>query len=506
MTRDTLRRRRGASSNNATSTGVTATASPSGNGSATASRGVNASAAPSANNGAEQTPKTVEQVLKEEEASFSNFLKLSALLVFVFFYMIRTTALPPNRRVYAVIVDAGSTGTRAQIFEFVHNLTTDRLELRGTKMHSIKKSIAALGTGVGGTGNQFFKPLIESVKKGVPGIRRRRRTPIKLGATAGLRLLGEDAAELALHHARKALNSTDFLFHEDYVSIMDSRDEAKHGWTTVNYLLGRIGPEATEPPVATLELGGGSTQFVHPATSTDELDKEDGVSHLVSVDVLGESHQVMASSHLGLGLLSFTKMLYTSFETEGVLIEGNPCFRLGKTFKDKMLKLGGEGSEETRRVTIIGDGDFDRCVASSEIVIAHAVEKGDTIPPLPKDTVAYAFAFFYDRTVGYGMSAEPTKEEFLRKGKQLCEEPESARSPGQLSKQDEDGACAEFSYVYALIKLLTSDFSPEHNVKVRFEQYVDGHMLGWALGAALDAVEPTIHHQIAVDDEPLTIS
>lgn len=450
--------------------------------------------------------KTVDQLVQEEEKSFSQFIGLCGIVTVVFIFLIRSTKLPPPRQVFAVMIDAGSTGTRAQIFKFIHDEHQDRLVLNGTEMHTIKKSIAALGTGMGGTGPQFFRPLLDKAKKSVPGLRRRKRTPIILRATAGLRMLGGDAANLALQHSRDALNASGFFFSEEYAGILDPRQEAIYGWTSVNHLLGRIGvgedfAPKSGPPVTIMELGGASMQIVY-AQSDNETDDQDGIVKVTShkTTIGSQSYTLRVGAYHGLGLVEYSKRLYRVFDAEGVLEEGNPCFRNGKTFSDKLVRIGFDSDEEERRVTIIGDGDFDRCVASAEIVIASTLGKHNSIGKLPKNSMVYAYAFFYDRTVGFGIGSNATKSQMVKKGVELCE----GNGPG--IGNDFDEACAQYSYVYALIKTVTDNFSKERNVTVRFEQYVDGHMLGWSLGAVLDVIGPHIQSQISLDNELLIIS
>lgn len=450
--------------------------------------------------------KTVDQLVQEEEKSFTQFLGLCGIVTVIFIFLIRSTPLPPPRQVFAVMIDAGSTGTRAQIFRFIHDELQDRLVLKSTEMHTIKKSIAALGTGMGGTGAQFFRPLLDKAKKSVPGLRRRKRTPIVLRATAGLRMLGSDAADLALQHSRDALNASGFLFSEEYAGILDPRQEATYGWTSVNHLLGRIsvGEDSAStslPPVAIMELGGASLQIVHAQNDAGSL-ADDGIVKVTThkVNHGPNSYSLRVGAYHGLGLVEYMKRMYRVFDAEGVLEEGNPCFRNGKTFADKLVRIGFDSDEQERRVNIVGDGDFDRCVASAQIVIASTLGGHDSIGKFPKDSDVYAYAFFYDRTIGLGIGANATKSEMERKGKELCE------GDGTGIGADFDEACAQFSYIYALVKTVTDDFSKERNVNVRFEQYVDGHMLGWALGAVLDVIEPHMQSQISLDKEPLTMS
>lgn len=470
--------------------------------------------------------KSVPELLSEESRGMANFLALVAVVVAFFIYMVQVTDFPPPGRVYGVMIDAGSTGTRAQVFVFRRQPGRTALVLDESKMFQMKKSIAALGAGTGEGGPAFFKALLEKVKKAVPGVKRRKRTPIALRATAGLRLIGEEKAQTALVEARKALNASEFLFKEEWVSLLEEKEEAAHAWTTVNFLKGNFhgkGGEEEVEHVGALDLGGASMQVVFKQDEGDKVaDDEDEQDDSKiegddeapddeavrddepsfeeddhKVKVFGNEYSLHSTSHLGLGLFDFTKKLYTLFDREGVLEEGNPCFRKGKLFERKKLRLGVPGSEESRTVTMTGDGHFARCVASAEITIATFSKLYKKGSKLPKGKPFYAFAYFFDRTRGLGLSATPTKDELIAKGKELCETP-----PDKEVEKDFDEACAEFSYIYTLLKIFTDDFSSP-DVHILFEQFMDGHMLGWALGAMLDTVQPVMHMQLSLDTESL---
>lgn len=457
------------------------------------------------------TAKAVPDIIEEERQAMSSFLAIAMAVIAIFVYMIITTKLPPEGRVYGIMIDAGSTGTRAQVFAFHEDPSAGRLVLDSTKMFTIKKSLASLAMDPGAMGKDFFKPLLDNVKKTIPGVRRRRVTPISLHATAGLRLLGIERSERALEQARVALRESEFLFEDSWVSILDDVQEAVHGWTTVNYLTGKLHgrneKDVEKKFVGTMELGGASMQLAFQSDgsvpSVDEGSKNNPhaaswVGSISEVKVFGQSYNVYAKSQLGMGLFDFTKKLYLLFEQEGVLDIGNPCFRKGKLFENKKLRLGVPGSEESKTITTTGDGDFARCVASAELVIGsfggiQAVES-----EMASGNTFYAFAYFYDRTVKLGLPANPIKEELVAKGKRLCES-----SPDMEIEEDFDEACAEFSYIYAIVKDLTDDFSPSRKISIRFEQFVGEHMLGWALGAMLDTLEAVKHKQLALDHAPL---
>eukprot|EP00178_Gracilaria_changii_P023514 TRINITY_DN71116_c0_g1_i1.p1 TRINITY_DN71116_c0_g1~~TRINITY_DN71116_c0_g1_i1.p1 ORF type:complete len:500 (-),score=80.67 TRINITY_DN71116_c0_g1_i1:794-2293(-) len=462
-------------------------------------------------------PKSVPELLEEENASFRNFIGLAALACLFFIQMLQNMRLPLPGRVQAVMIDAGSTGTRAQVFTFRFNSTEQRMTLHSTAMFTQNQSIDQLASGT--SPKKFFKPLLDKVKKAVPGMRRRRRTPIALHATAGLRLIGEQKAEKALDLARSALNATEFLFQPDWVSVLSESDEANYAWVTTNYLLGNFDPGNDDKRfVGALELGGGSMQIVFHdngdiddyITSAPELDDSHDAAHPeqkgifpaseTHIDVFGQRYTLHARSHLGLGLVNFKNTLYGIFDHEGVLEEGNPCFRMGQKFKSAKVRIYKPSADESKVVSIVGDGDFERCVASAEIAISSASRLNDKRSHLPDRNSFYAFAYFYDKTVKFGLSSKLSKKEMIQKGKELCEEGKG----DEAAKFDE--SCAEFSYIFAVMKILTDDFS-ESKSNVTFEQYVNGHMLGWALGAVLDTLQPdVIANQIAVESESLLMT
>lgn len=493
-----VRRRRGATDSSAADSTTTSTTTE-----------VDSSPATASSSQSTQKLRTPEELITREYEALKNFGLLTTAVLMFFMYMIANTPLPPPGRVFSVVFDAGSTGTRAQVFEFRKDQSSKSLRLIDTKMFKSEKSLAALATGMSAPG-PFFKPLLTKVKKAVPGVRRKQRTPIVLRATAGLRLLGKERAERALGLARKALNSSGFLFKEEYVGVMEEEDEAALAWTTVNYLRGAFDHDSDEELVGALELGGASMQIVYQkeqgtsndeSEDTDEDEESEDAPHPAEMDsivrVMNKDYTLHTKSYLGFGLFDFLKKLYSIFESEGVLEEGNPCFRKDKVFKNKKLKFGVPGSEETRVVTFTGDGDFNRCVASAEITIGTFSDLFSKKNRLPKGKEFYAFAYFYDRTVGSGISSPVSKKHLWKKGKSLCETPED-----EFIGEARDEACVEFAYVYALLKLFTKDFSSD-GANVRIEQFIEGHMLGWALGMALETVEPVMHMQLSLDNEAL---
>ncbi|XP_014523872.1 nucleoside-triphosphatase-like, partial [Vigna radiata var. radiata] len=94
---------------------------------------------------------------------------------------------------YAVIFDAGSTGSRVHVFHFDQNL--DLLHI-GNEIEFYDKVTPGLSAYADHPENaaKSLLPLLEEAESVVPE-NLYPTTPVKLGATAGLRLLDGDASE-----------------------------------------------------------------------------------------------------------------------------------------------------------------------------------------------------------------------------------------------------------------------------------------------------------------------
>jgi hypothetical protein len=169
----------------------------------------------------------------------------------------RAAAPPSAARSFAVVFDAGSTGSRVHIFKF--SSEKGQLVL-------LEDTFKQLTPGLGDAGwaadpqraAASLQPLLDSALHTVPkelqGV-----TPVELRATAGLRLLPGSQADAILEAVRGLLLTTPFKLAADGISIMNGEDEGAFAWMTLNYLLGLTGKPVDEV-VGAVDLGGGSMQ------------------------------------------------------------------------------------------------------------------------------------------------------------------------------------------------------------------------------------------------------
>ncbi|KAM5561862.1 apyrase 2 [Rosa sericea] len=247
------------------------------------------------------------------------------LLLTTLLYLTPSSRIPiqtPASTSYAVIFDAGSSGSRVHVFSFDRNLNLlpigKDLELflqtkPGLSFYAADPRSAA----------KSLTDLLQKAEAAVPKDLRP-FTPVRVGATAGLRALGTDASNRILQAVRDLLKQTSSLNSgRDSVTVIDGTQEGSFQWVTINYLLGNLGKQYSDT-VGVVDLGGGSVQMAYAISDADAAkapklsDGED--SYVRKMSLKGTNYNLYVHSYLRYGLLAArAEILKVSDDS------GNPC-------------------------------------------------------------------------------------------------------------------------------------------------------------------------------------
>ena len=199
---------------------------------------------------------------------------------------------------YGLVFDAGSSGTRIHVYTWRTGGggAKDAFDLVSDDILKIKPGLSAYKSKPAEAGASL-RPLLDYARTKIPADQMS-STPTFLMATAGLRLVGEEAKDAILQSVCGELSNSGVLFRCEWATLLDGRDEGLFGWVTVNYLLETLYPPATSEPAGIIDLGGGSVQIVF---ETPEHGKAP-TGYTQALDFGGRKHGVYVKSHLGFGL------------------------------------------------------------------------------------------------------------------------------------------------------------------------------------------------------------
>ncbi len=168
---------------------------------------------------------------------------------------------------YGIIIDAGSTGSRAYLYSW------PRRVIEGTQPGpptTLVVSQPVMSTKGGALSEakpeaigELLTPLLAECKAFLVGKNIDiSKIPVYLGATAGMRLLPADTRESIMIATRKYFAHSGFYFKDIFSKILSGEEEGLFGWIAANYLLGHFKPESSLlETFGALDLGGASTQI-----------------------------------------------------------------------------------------------------------------------------------------------------------------------------------------------------------------------------------------------------
>ncbi|KAG5180166.1 nucleoside phosphatase family-domain-containing protein [Tribonema minus] len=192
-----------------------------------------------------------------------------AILVAALFAKATVVATTSRLFDYAIVVDAGSGGSRLYVYH-VHEDEALKLRVTATPGQSVTPGLSTFA-GKPEDAAAYLSPLFQHAMAEVPP-EQHSRTPVFIKGTAGMRLV-EEPSQLQVYDALYEALAVDAVFpfhvHRRNLDTIDGASEAYYAVLATNYLEGRV--DARLKPTAhpagvlgALDMGGASTQIIFP--------------------------------------------------------------------------------------------------------------------------------------------------------------------------------------------------------------------------------------------------
>jgi len=368
--------------------------------------------------------------------------------------------------VYAVVLDAGSTGSRVLAFSFYKNPLTGNLVLEHELFHEVKPGLSSFASNPE-AGADTITSLLSLAQERIPQDKWS-TVPVTLKATAGLRLLPTEQSEALISAVQERMDQSGF--DNRGVGMMSELDEGVFGWMTVNYLLEQL--HNPRKSYVALDLGGGSTQitFLPKYEKTFSLSP---ASFLHPIKVFTAPHTIYSHSYLGLGLMAAREAIFKYNDPEGSTSLVSPCM---VTTSPTTWEFHGKEYTISPSTTLPG---YEACMLEVQAVIDSLGV--DQCEEVPTRKIA-AFSYFHDRAVDAGLispgqSGVVTVQQFLDCAQAACSHP--AVSQGSF-------LCVDLSFIAGL---LHHGYRLAADAKLGLYKEIHGHQTSWALGAAFNMLE-----------------
>lgn len=385
-----------------------------------------------------------------------------------------------QRRIqFGIMFDAGSTGTRVHVFQFRLARDQDQSvvpELVDETFKAIKPGLSAFADDPEKC-RAGLLDLLDLAKSKVP-TQFWNSTPVFLKATAGLRLLPGDKADLLLDQVRALFQESPFLSAADSVSVLDGTDEGISAWTTVNFLLRAFPGAGASRTVGMLDLGGGSTQVTFSPKVQKTL-QSSRLDFIRSFRLFNSTYTVYTHSYLGLGLMSARLSVLggTSSDPSGGAVLLSPCLPQDffGTWEQDHINYSLRGRKTGSR--------FESCSLRVQQVLRDRVKR-----VLEPEQDFYAFSFYYDRAVDIRAIDERSGgvvsvRDYISAAKRVC--------GGEVLSPDQSPfLCLDLVYVSVLLQEL--GFNPKKQFKLA--RTIGDVETSWALGATFHYIQTLRTH------------
>ncbi|CAG2103898.1 unnamed protein product [Medioppia subpectinata] len=313
---------------------------------------------------------------------------------------------------YAVMIDAGSSGSRVHIYVWPPHSGDTRQLLQIRMLHNQlgKDVFTNISPGLSSCASdpskadQYIEPLLRFAAKNIPK-EKHRSTPLFILATAGMRLLPPQTQNAILDDLRTDIpKNFSFLFPSNHAEVITGKEEGIYSWIAINYLMGRFDHSIETGPITTiefnqhrirraqtismLEMGGASVQIAFEITSNTQFQSlqnkhsSQELNALVSEFNLGcdehdsdHNYRLYVTTYLGLGA-NFARNTYvnalisstintntdnTSLASKEIQIY-DPCLCIDSSERFNISRRSKNTNGSTAFIHVLkGSGDFKAC-------------------------------------------------------------------------------------------------------------------------------------------------
>lgn len=320
---------------------------------------------------------------------------------------------------YAVIIDAGSSGSRVYIYVWpphtgdTRTLLNIRLlhdQLGKNVQHAITPGLSSCSADPSKASN-YIAPLLDFAVANIP-TSKHKETPLYILATAGMRLLDTDVQNMILEDLRKDIpKNYSFQFALNNVKVISGKEEGIYSWISINYLMGRFDHTLEKAPlvnvefdkqnhlkrmstISMLEMGGASVQISFEVTTEKQYQElksrfpEETFKKMITEFNLGCSehdtnhhYRLFVDTYLTLGANAARNeyvnyLINTSIETQSTLLNTSlatketilfdPCLSIDSSDTIvKTLPSSGSNTSTSSQTQFLyhlkGSGDFEKC-------------------------------------------------------------------------------------------------------------------------------------------------
>jgi len=372
------------------------------------------------------------------------------LVLFLTSYL--TLAASSSLKHYALIIDAGSTGSRLHLFEYSQSTAVP--QIKDIFSESTSPGLSSFAKNPAGAGASL-KTLLDDALQQLQAKKIDPQTvKISVLATAGMRLLPENMQK-AIHENVIQYLQKNYSFSSVEVITISGKMEGIFGWLDLNYLLKNFDSNR-DITQGSIDIGGSSTQIAF--TTTDPIPVEDQVNLTIG----NNTYKIFSKSFLGLGLSESIK--YLNQQT------------LAASCYPAHYPLNSQDAESF---------NFPGCEnLFAQLIHQHQVAK--QIPTLnQKHFIAYSGAYHIDHFFKLGSS--PNKLKFQGRVQEVCSmtwETLKAKYPQEPEKYLATD-CPNGVY---LSELLYHSYQLQGQ-QITIEKQINQVDISWTLGALLYEIE-----------------